>query len=135
MVGNQCGPKILGLELASDSLGSGDQVRPRQRQVGYYGGHAVVVMDEKKSHWIEDEIIKLLADEIAKEQDASMLYELYKNIGWYEVKPRDWHDRDRAAEIWQWCRDHLASEYYSSSGLGYLFAQESDAMMFTLRWL
>lgn len=90
--------------------------------------------DETKNQFLENELIKSLVDEIAKERDDEVLYQIYKNIGWHEVKLRVWPDRERGAEIWYWCRDHLAGEYYSCSGLGYLFALESDAMIFTLRW-
>lgn len=91
-------------------------------------------MDEIKFYELGKEVAKSIADKLAKERNAAMLYELYERIGWHEVKLHTWHDRDEASEIWCWCRDHLTGQHYYHLGNGWLFELESDAILFMLRW-
>jgi hypothetical protein len=83
---------------------------------------------------VTEEVARLLAREIAQERDAVVLYQLYKNVGWHEVR-LGWRDRSTTAEISRWCRDSVAGNYYGGGESGWLFELESDAVLFTLRWL
>lgn len=90
-------------------------------------------MDEITFTDMEKDLAELMAQEIAKERDAEVLYQLYKTIGWLEINLHKWCDRDEASEIYCWCRDHLTGKHYYMGG-GWLFELESDAVLFALRW-
>jgi hypothetical protein len=85
---------------------------------------------------IENEVIKHLAERVARQADAEVLAKLYKDVGWHEVTISYWTDWDEPSdsERWQWCRDHLTGKYYSPGGHTWLFEFESDLILFLLRW-
>lgn len=78
---------------------------------------------------IQDELVKTLSDEIAKEIDFGFLADIYTQSGWTEIK---FTPSGRYFEIDAWCKENTAGVH--GYGSRWLFKDEKDITMFILRW-
>jgi hypothetical protein len=83
---------------------------------------------------IRQEIADKMAKELQEEIDWGILCDMFKNVGWTEIK-LTWSDMtaSRAHEIKEWCRSNLKG-HYKGRGCTWLFELEKDATMFILKW-
>ena len=85
---------------------------------------------------LEDEILSMMANEIQKEIDASVLFEMYKDLGWYPVEACKNLSFNKPAldQIEQWLTNLCEGKYHVKSHTDYIFELQGDAMMFKLKW-
>lgn len=84
---------------------------------------------------IEDELAKILQEDI----DWEIMVSLMVEVGWRKVtltKPSTCHTSffDDLQEIQDWCDLNVLGKYMSRHKT-WIFAEEKDAMLFSLRWL
>ena len=86
--------------------------------------------------YINEEIMEILADEIQKEIDASILFDLYKGNGWHPVVDCKnlTFNRSELQEVEVWLTTICSGKYHVKSHTDYIFEKQEDAMMFRLKW-
>jgi hypothetical protein len=79
---------------------------------------------------LESQLAKILADEI----DWEIRSENLKAVGWYEVdvSERKYNDNERI-EIAAWVHKNIKNPHADHQNI-WMFKDEQDAVMFTLRW-
>lgn len=82
---------------------------------------------------IDDEIYDHMASEVAREIDAHVLYDVFKDSGWISVTLDPWKIKS-LQEIEQWIKEHCTGPSHRS-GNNMLFKLADDAAWFNLRWL
>lgn len=81
------------------------------------------------------EMAEDLAKELQEEIDWEVMMDIMKESGYTHIT-MPWPTRInemQAHAIKEWCRANL-KEHYSGRGQDWLFKNEKDAIMFTLRW-
>lgn len=87
-----------------------------------------------RTNGLEDEMTKILAQEMQREIDAEVLRSMFKELGWHEIvlTPMT-HEKGKAID--QWVHEHLKGRSHWTHGLVWLFEEDRDAMWFKLKWL
>jgi hypothetical protein len=85
---------------------------------------------------LEDELMDILAEEIAKEIDAEILFSMYKNMGWYPVENCHNLSFNHTAlkQVELWLTTICSDAYHIKSHTDYIFKSKEDALMFQLKW-
>lgn len=85
-----------------------------------------IAQDLKSEHNIdiEDELAKMLAEEIRREQ----LKEMCERLLWTQVTVDNWQQIGN-----DWCEKYIKHRYQALGNYWY-FEDERDAMFFTLKW-
>lgn len=85
---------------------------------------------------LQDEMTRILAEEIQKEIDAGVMFEMYKSLGWYPVEDcRDLSfNRSVLTQVEAWLTTMTVGKYHIKSHTDYIFELKEDAMMFKLKW-
>ncbi len=85
------------------------------------------IQDLKHTHNLdlEDELAKMLAEEIRREQ----LKEMCERLSWTKVVVTDWQQISR-----EWCDNHIKDQYQALGHYWY-FKNNEDAVMFALTWV
>lgn len=86
---------------------------------------------------LSDEIMDIMAEEIRKEIDAEVLFEMFKRNGWYPVvdcKNLSFN-KPMLDQVEHWLRTMCVGKYHIKSHTDYIFERQDDAMMFSLKWL
>lgn len=86
---------------------------------------------------LQDEMMDVLAKEIQKEIDAEVMFEMYKQIGWYPVVDCKnlTFNKPLLDQVEQWLSTVCTGKYHIKSHTDYIFERQDDAMMFSLKWL
>jgi hypothetical protein len=86
-----------------------------------------------KSNNLEDEMARLMAEEIQKEIDGEIMCRLLIEEGWHKVKlwPMTGETSD---DIDAWIVANTKGRYWTQ-GIVWMFKEEKDANWFKLRWL
>lgn len=96
--------------------------------------HWTVTLESKDSDIskeVEDELARTIQEEIDWEIMCDMMVKLgYTKI---EMKWPDRIDEVIAHNIKEWCRENLQGHYQGRKNI-WLFADEKDAVLFSLRW-
>ena len=81
---------------------------------------------------IEDDIAQRMGEEIAKEIDAQVMFEMLEAIGWTRVvcKPMV---MEKGRDIDDWIKDNIKGNI-ESRGLTWMFEDSRDATAFILKW-
>lgn len=87
--------------------------------------HAVL-KDDMDSVALQEELVKLLEEEIKKEYMSEML----RASGWHLVAVKH-----QTEEISRWCNENIVDEYKYFSEIGFFFKASKEANFFALRWL
>jgi len=85
---------------------------------------------------LEEEVSKVLTEEITEEIDWEILSEMLVSGGWTKVAiSEQWSNMTalHQHEIKEWCREHLTG-HYKARGRMWVFEKEQDAEWFILRW-
>ena len=88
-----------------------------------------------KTNGLEDALLDEMAHQIQEEIDWEVMCELMQISGWTQITV-NWPIRmseSDAHEIKEWCRDNLKG-LYKGRGKDWLFMEEKDAVLFSLRW-
>jgi len=85
---------------------------------------------------LSDEIMDIMAEEIRKEIDAEILFEMFKQSGWYPVVDCRNLSFNHSAlkEVERWLTTSCAGKYHIKSHTDYIFERKEDALMFSLKW-
>lgn len=85
---------------------------------------------------LSNDIMDILAEEIRKEIDAEVLFQLFKNQGWHPiVNCRNLSFNHTALkEVEQWLTTMTSGKYHIKSHTDYIFELQEDAVMFALKW-
>ncbi len=83
---------------------------------------------------IRQDIADKMAREIQEEIDWEIMCDMFKSVGWTEIK-LTWPEMtaSRAHEIKEWSRQHLKG-HYKGRGRTWIFELEKDATLFILKW-
>ena len=85
--------------------------------------------------FIEDEVTKHLGEEMQKEIDRNVLFDLM-TIDWHTVKLPRFVDNNHAIDIQYWLRDNVKNNKdWLQNGATFAFRNDKDAMWFKLVWL
>jgi ribosome-binding ATPase YchF (GTP1/OBG family) len=86
-----------------------------------------------KSNNLEDEMARLMAEEMQKEIDGEIMCQLLADEGWHKVKLYTMlHETGK--EIDKWTVANTKGGYWTQ-GIIWMFKEEKDANWFKLRWL
>lgn len=80
-----------------------------------------------------NELALIAAAELQKEIDAEVLYSMLETSGWTSVQLTRFKDRYHSVDVSEWANDNCVGKFYHSS-TRYIFENEKDAIMFTLKW-
>jgi hypothetical protein len=82
---------------------------------------------------LEEEIINKAGEEIAREIDREVLWNMLKGMGWRRVMLNRFTDNNHAVDITHWLAANCKNSF-ERSGADFIFESEVDAVNFTLRW-
>ena len=93
-------------------------------------------MDNNPSYGInlEEEMTKVLAEEISQEIDFGVMSQIMVESGWHKVQLDNFKNNNRAVDIKYWAEEHCQFEYMNH-GTTYVFKDQGDAVNFTLKWV
>lgn len=85
---------------------------------------------------MQNEYMDILAEEIRKEIDADVLFQMLKQQGWYPVVGCRNLSFNRSAltAIQEWLMSGCQGKWHIKSHTDYIFERQEDAMMFALKW-
>jgi hypothetical protein len=86
-----------------------------------------------KSNNLEDEMARLMAEEMQKEIDGEIICQLLEDGGWHKVKLYTMTS-ETGKEIDTWTVANVKGDYWTQ-GIIWMFEEEKDANWFKLRWL
>lgn len=85
---------------------------------------------------LEKEMMRAFAEELQKEIDASVMFDMYKELGWYPVE--NCHNlsfnHPALKQVEAWLTDMATGKYHIKSHTDYIFEKQEDALMFQLKW-
>jgi hypothetical protein len=81
---------------------------------------------------LEQEIIDVMARDLARDIDTGILASVFNESGWVSVVVDPWVHGSQT-EINEWCDAHFEDGYFQNGNV-WLFKEPKDATMFTLRW-
>jgi len=82
---------------------------------------------------IQNEIATILAKEIQKEMDESIMVDMLVELGWTKVSFGDIGNNHKLVEILEWCNNTLTNNWKHLSGC-FVFSEQKEAEWFILRW-
>jgi hypothetical protein len=83
-----------------------------------------------------NQIMDILSEEIRKEIDAGVMFDMYKELGWHPVvdcKNLSFNHK-ALKDVEHWLTTICAGSYHVKSHTDYIFERQDDAMMFSLKW-
>lgn len=81
---------------------------------------------------IEKEIIQNMSNKIVRDIDRRAIWRLLRDIGWTYITLPVLNITTRI-DIIHWLEENCQGSY-QQSGIEFIFENEKDAIMFTLRW-
>ena len=85
---------------------------------------------------IENDAIKILAEEIRNEIDGDILRECLLHGGWTQVTYKYYDNMKEAVDIRNWLDENIKDDkLWKRFGEYFLFRNKEDAEWFALRWL
>jgi len=82
---------------------------------------------------LEDEIADTLAKEMQQEIDREILWGMLEGIGWTKVTLPRLQDNMHAIDITYWLEGNC-KDSYERCGRYFIFENDKDAFLFTIRW-
>lgn len=85
---------------------------------------------------LDDKYMDILAEEIRKEIDAEILFDLFKKQGWHPVEDCDnlSFNKPLLDGVEYWLTNMCVGRYHIKNHTTYIFELQEDAMMFRLKW-
>jgi hypothetical protein len=85
---------------------------------------------------LPDKIIDIMAEEIQKEIDAEILFQIYKAGGWYPVEKCHnlTFNKPALTAVQDWLIEGCIGQWHIKSHTDYIFERQEDALMFALKW-
>ena len=92
-------------------------------------------MDNNLSYGIdlEQEMMKVLSEEISREMDFGIMSEMMIQQGWHKVQLPPFKNNNHAVDIKYWAEEHCQFGYMNH-GTTFVFEDKGDAVNFTLKW-
>ena len=82
---------------------------------------------------VEQEIAEALASDIQKQIDTEILIELLIAAGWTKISLERFENNEHSVNIKLWLEDNIKGKY-NNNGRTFVFSEESDAVLFILKW-
>jgi hypothetical protein len=82
---------------------------------------------------LQDQILNHLGTEMSRGIDFEILADVMCRFGWHLVELDRYTDNHHAIDVREWVADNCSGEH-RSHGAAWLFEQQSDAVLFKLRW-
>jgi hypothetical protein len=82
---------------------------------------------------LEQEIIDYTATEMSRNMDWEILADVRCRMGWYRIDLDCLQDNQHAVDISWWLNENCVGKYHRN-GRYFLFNEQSDAVLFKLRW-
>jgi len=83
---------------------------------------------------LEQEIMDEMATQMQSEIDFEILSNmLVEACGWHKISMVRFYSREHAVNILLWCEQHIKNPY-EHRGSTFVFENEGDAVLFTLKW-
>lgn len=82
---------------------------------------------------LEEEMIERAGQEIAREIDREVLWDMLKSMGWTRVMISRLQDNKHAVDIKEWLAINCQGSY-ERRGRDFIFEKDKDAVNFILRW-
>ncbi len=86
------------------------------------------------SDCLEDQYADILADEIKKEIDESIMLDMLVWQGWTKVELERLKDRHESIDIEEWVEENCTGKH-AKLGRTFVFEKKQDAEWFILKWL
>lgn len=96
--------------------------------------NASVTLEKDNDPSMDDELVKILMEEIRKEIDEDIMRRLYLENGWTEVV-FTYKNSKQAVDIIDWCVETLTENQWKRLSGSFVFRDKKDAEWFLLRWL
>lgn len=82
---------------------------------------------------LEQEIINELGDKMHSEIDREILWGMLIKLGWHRVTLTRFADNHHAVDISCWLEENVKNPY-ERNNRDFIFENEQDAVLFTLKW-
>jgi hypothetical protein len=83
---------------------------------------------------LEEQIAQELSEQMSSAIDFEILADVLVNAcDWHRVDLERFQNNRQAVDVTSWCHDTLKNEW-KRSGSHFVFADQGDAVNFTLRW-
>jgi hypothetical protein len=86
------------------------------------------------SDCLAEEYVAILADEIQKEIDESIMLDMLVEMGWTKVELERLKDRYESIDIELWIDENCKGKH-TKLGRTFVFEKKQDAEWFMLKWL
>jgi len=85
---------------------------------------------------IEDELVRILAEEIRREIDSEVLYKVYTTSGWFgvEIDKNFPFSYNKRIQMDKWLAENITGKFHIASDSKFAFENQQDAFLFKLRW-
>jgi type I site-specific restriction-modification system R (restriction) subunit len=93
-----------------------------------------VTLEKDDNPGLEDELVKVLMEEIRKEMDEEVMRRMYLSDGWTEIK-FEYKNNQHAVDIIDWCVETFTKNQWHRLNGCFVFKNKKDAEWFLLRWL
>jgi hypothetical protein len=81
-----------------------------------------------------DLIINNLAEEMSRDVDRELLWDILTHSGWTRVSISRLQDNNHAVDITRWLEQHVKNPF-ERNGKDFIFENHKDATLFILTWL
>lgn len=82
---------------------------------------------------MQQEFEEYLSTEMSRSMDFEILADVMCRFGWHLVELDRYTDNHHAIDVREWVAENCSGEY-RSHGASWLFREQSDAVLFKLRW-
>lgn len=86
------------------------------------------------SKCLTDEVCDILSDEIQREIDNGIMFEMLEGCGWHPVKLNRFNSREHSVDVSDWLDKNNIRDFWAN-GSQFLFKHHRDAVLFALKWL
>ena len=82
---------------------------------------------------LEQDILDVMGEQMAKEMDFHIIADMLMGIGWTSVQLKRFQNNNEAVDIQLWVETNCTGEWKSLS-TRFIFEKKQDAEWFILRW-
>ena len=95
---------------------------------------ASVTLEKDNDPSMDDELVKILMEEMRKEIDEDIMRRFLIEEGWIDV-PFTYLSNKQAVDIIDWCVDTLTKNSWKRLSGSFVFKDSKEAEWFILKWL
>lgn len=95
--------------------------------------NASVTLEKDNDPSMDNELVKILMEEIQKEIDEDIMRKVLVEEGWIDI-PFTYLSNKQAVDIIDWCTDTFTENQWKRLTGSFVFQNKKDAEWFILRW-